>query len=197
MERALGGIVAGVDEAGRGPWAGPVVAAAVILEIASLPEGLIQGLDDSKRLSAKRRVALFEALNGHSRVGVGSAEVDEIDSINILQATMRAMARAVAALGVVPDAAVIDGNHAPDLPCPAHCLIGGDRRGLSVAAASIVAKVTRDRWMVDLARRYPGYGWERNAGYGTAEHRDSLRRLGVTPYHRKSFAPIRNILCSQ
>lgn len=193
MERALGGLVAGVDEAGRGPLAGPVVAAAVILNLDCLTDALLHGLDDSKRLSRPMRVSLFEALASCSRVGIGHADVAEIDRVNILQATLLAMARAVAALGVQPDAALIDGNRAPSLPCVAHCIIGGDGRCLSVAAASVVAKVTRDRWMAALARLHPGYGWERNAGYGTEEHRTALSRLGVTPYHRRSFAPVRNM----
>ena len=194
LERESGGIVAGIDEAGRGPWAGPVVAAAVLLDPETLPESLSRAIDDSKKLSHRRRAVLLDELRRYARIGIGGAEVGEIDTVNILAATMLAMGRAVAALGVVPDLALIDGNRAPTLPCPARCVVGGDGSSLSIAAASIVAKVTRDRIMADLARRFPGYGWERNAGYGTAEHRAALQRLGVTPQHRRSFKPVINIL---
>lgn len=194
LERRHGAVVAGIDEAGRGPWAGPVVAAAVVLD-QTLPSVLTAGIDDSKRLSAARRSALLEILRQHARIGVGRAEVQEIDTLNILEATMLAMRRAVAALGAPPPVyALVDGNRTPSLPCPATAIIKGDATCLSIAAASVVAKVTRDREMAALAVRYPGYGWERNAGYGTAEHRDALTRLGVTPHHRRSFAPIRNML---
>ena len=190
LEEAAGGVVAGIDEAGRGPWAGPVVAAAVILERGAIPAGV----DDSKVLSRKRRETLYDVLLGAARVGVGSAGVDEIDSLNILAASLLAMQRAVADLGAVPDLALVDGNRAPRLPCPVRCVVKGDALSLSIAAASIVAKVTRDRLMADLAVSWPGYGWERNAGYGTREHRAALERLGVTPEHRRSFAPIIKIL---
>ncbi len=186
LESAHDGLVAGVDEAGRGPWAGPVVAAAVILERDAVP----RGIDDSKALSSARREALFKALRASAVIGVGQASVGEIERLNILAAAMLAMARAVEDLGVVPGHALIDGNRAPDLPCPATTLVGGDRRSLSIAAASIIAKVTRDAIMARLAADHPGYGWERNAGYGTAEHRAALDRLGVTPHHRRTFAPI-------
>ena len=187
-------VVAGVDEAGRGPWAGPVVAGAVILEAATLSAALRLGLDDSKKLSPARRNELFALLASEATIGVGRAEVAEIDAVNILEATMRAMARAVDALGRRPDLALIDGNRAPALPCAARCVVGGDGKSLSIAAASIVAKVTRDRLMAELAARFPGYGWERNAGYGTAEHRDALARLGVSAEHRRSYAPVRKML---
>lgn len=186
LERALDGLVAGIDEAGRGPWAGPVVAAAVILERDAVP----QGIDDSKALTRVRRETLFKALQASATIGVGQASVGEIEHLNILAATMLAMARAVEDLGVVPCHALIDGNRAPDLACPATTVVGGDRRSLSIAAASIIAKVTRDAIMARLAADHPGYGWERNAGYGTAEHRAALDRLGVTPHHRRKFAPI-------
>lgn len=181
--------VAGIDEAGRGPWAGPVVAAAVILDPRQVPAGL----NDSKKLSATRREALFGELMAAARTGVGSAGTDEIDRLNILEATMLAMMRAFAALPVVPAHALIDGTRAPPLPCPSTTVVRGDARCLSIAAASIVAKVTRDRLMSDLARAYPGYGWERNAGYGTAEHRRALDQLGLTPHHRRSFAPVARV----
>lgn len=186
--------IAGIDEAGRGPWAGPVVAAAVILDRAALPAALAGGLDDSKKLLAARRDELFALLPGFARIGVGRAEVDEIDRLNILQATFLAMTRAVAALSSVPDLALVDGNRPPALSCKVRCVVGGDGRSLSIAAASVVAKVTRDRVMTELALRHPGYGWERNAGYGTAEHQAALARLGPTSAHRRSFRPVAALL---
>ena len=194
LERAAGGCVAGIDEAGRGPLAGPVIAAAVILDPATLPAMLRDGIDDSKVLSKCRREELFAALRRYADIGIGGASAAEIDRINILAATLRAMGRAVDALGIVPDLALIDGNRTPELACPATAVVRGDQASLSIAAASIVAKVTRDRIMATLARRHPGFGWERNAGYGTAEHKQALTRLGVTPHHRKTFAPINKIL---
>ncbi len=199
LERELGGRVAGVDEAGRGPWAGPVVAAAVVLP-ADLSADLAAAIDDSKKLSRDRREQVFAGLTGLAAIeigidiGVGAADVAEIDRLNILQATMLAMRRAVACLRPAPTAALVDGNRPPGLDCPVRTVVGGDAISLSIAAASIVAKVTRDRRMADLARRHPGYGWERNAGYGTAEHGAALARLGVTPAHRRSFAPIAKLL---
>ncbi len=188
------GPVCGIDEAGRGPWAGPVVAAAVILRPDSIPAGLA----DSKTLAKARREVLFEQLREVAVIGVGRAEVAEIDSLNILAATMLAMSRAVADLaeapGYAPGHALVDGNRAPDLPCGVETLVKGDGRCLSIAAASIVAKVTRDREMTALAARFPGFGWERNAGYGTAEHRAGLARLGPNEMHRHSFKPIRKLL---
>ena len=190
LEREAGGVVCGVDEAGRGPWAGPVVAGAVILDPQAIPEGLA----DSKKLKPARREALLAEIERTARIGVGVAEVGEIDDLNILQATLLAMARAVEDLGVEPGLALVDGNREPKLLCPARCVVKGDDRSLSIAAASIVAKVTRDHMMADLADRFPGYGWERNAGYGTKEHQEALRTLGVTPAHRRSFAPIRALI---
>jgi ribonuclease HII len=193
-EIAFGGVgatICGVDEAGRGPWAGPVVAAAVVLDRDDIPPGL----NDSKKLTARRRAILFDAIRGAASVGVGLASVEEIDSLNILRANDLAMGRAIAALQPLPGAALIDGNRVPPgLPCRAQALVGGDGRSLSIAAASIIAKVTRDRIMSELAKAHPGYGWERNQGYGTAEHRAALTRLGVTPLHRRSFRPIHNML---
>ena len=194
LERDAGGRVAGIDEAGRGPWAGPVVAAAVVIDAGRLGPALAAAIDDSKKLSAPRRRELAAALGQYAEIGIGAASVDEITEHNILQATFRAMERALAALPRPPDRALVDGNRLPDLPCPARAVIGGDRKSLSIAAASIVAKVTRDRIMARLAQRYPGFGWERNAGYGTAEHRGALEVLGVTPHHRRSYAPIHKIL---
>lgn len=183
--------VAGVDEAGRGPWAGPVVAAAVVLDPAEFPDGL----DDSKRLSPARRAILFEALTACARIGVGTATVEEIDSLNILQASYLAMNRAIAALPAPPDHLLIDGRGLPArLPCQADPVIGGDGLSLSIAAASIVAKVTRDRMMVTLAQQHPVYGWETNMGYGVPAHRLALKSHGVTLHHRRSFKPIHNIL---
>ncbi|MEE8123679.1 MAG: ribonuclease HII [Alphaproteobacteria bacterium] len=194
LERAAGGIVAGIDEAGRGPWAGPVIAAAVILDAAMLPGSLLEGLDDSKALTKARREVLFAALTGRARIGIGAASAAEIDRFNILEASLRAMARAVNALGLTPDLALVDGNRSPELPCAVRTVVKGDCLSLSIAAASIAAKVTRDGIMARLAVRHPGFGWEHNAGYGTAEHKDALMRLGVTPHHRKSFAPVNKIL---
>ena len=170
LEAALGGVVAGIDEVGRGPLAGPVVAAAV----------------------ASRRQAAFDALraNPAARVAVAAASAAEIGRLNILRASLLAMRRAAERLGPV-DAALVDGNAAPDLACPVRCVVGGDGISLSIAAASIVAKVIRDRGMARLAARYPGYGWERNAGYPTAEHRAALAALGATPHHRAGFAGIK------
>lgn len=195
LEEEVGGIVAGIDEAGRGPLAGPVVAAAVIFDRARLSPRLLAQIDDSKRLSRARREAAFEALAEVAHIGIGQADVDEIDRINILQASLLAMRRAVVQLRVQPETALIDGNRAPELSCRARCVVGGDRLSVSIAAASIVAKVTRDRLITELARLYPGYGWERNAGYGTKEHLDALQILGITPEHRRSFRPVSDILC--
>lgn len=185
--------VCGVDEAGRGPWAGPVVAAAVIF-----PGAAPEGLNDSKKLSAARREALLPLIFEAGHVGVGEASVAEIDAMNILAASHLAMRRAVAALSVAPAHALIDGNRLPGaLPCPATAVVKGDGRSLSIAAASIVAKVTRDRIMRKLAEAHPEYGWERNAGYGVKAHAEALRRHGPTPHHRRSFAPIRKMLCEE
>ena len=181
----------GVDEAGRGPLAGPVVAAAVILDGARLPDGL----NDSKILTALRREELFSVLVGCAVIGIGRAEVTEIDEVGIVKANDRAMCRALARLPVRPARALIDGNRVPpDFGCPGEAVVKGDGSILSIAAASIVAKVTRDRIMAELALDFPGYGWERNAGYGTPEHHRALEAFGVTPHHRRSFAPIHKIL---
>ena len=190
------GPVAGVDEAGRGPLAGPVVAAAVCFPGLALPPAAHALIDDSKKLSPARREAAFEAILEAGMVGTGEASVAEIDRLNILQATMIAMQRAVAALARPPSVVLVDGNRAPALPQPAYPMVGGDGRSLSIAAASIVAKVTRDRIMARLAADYPGYGWERNAGYGVAAHRAALAALGPTPHHRRTFAPVREVLAN-
>ena len=190
--RAGARVVAGVDEVGRGPLAGPVTAAAVILDLTRIPEGI----DDSKKLPAKRRAALAEAIMRDCDWAVGHASVEEIDAMNILRASHLAMCRAIAGLRQRPDLALIDGNLLPrDLPMPGQAVVKGDARSLSIAAASLVAKFLRDRIMVDLAQQHPGYGWEVNAGYPTKAHRQALLDLGVTPYHRRSFRPVHNILC--
>lgn len=186
--------IAGVDEVGRGPLAGPVTAAAVILD----PDNIPPGLNDSKKLTQKRREALFDAILVSARVGIAHASVEEIDTHNILRASHIAMLRAVAALSPAPDHLLIDGNLIPrDCPVPAEAVVKGDGKSLSIAAASIVAKVTRDRIMVDLAQQHPGYGWETNAGYPSKTHLAALQDLGVTPHHRRSFKPVHNILCPQ
>ncbi len=183
--------VAGVDEVGRGPLAGPVTAAAVILDISAMPDGLM----DSKTLSPKRRDLLSEQIWALADVSVAHASVEEIDSINILQASHLAMCRAVAGLRATPDHVLIDGNLVPKaLDAPATAIVKGDARSVSIAAASIVAKVVRDRIMVDLAQQHPHYGWERNAGYPTKEHREGLKSHGVTPHHRRSFRTVHNML---
>jgi ribonuclease HII len=190
MERAAGGRVAGVDEAGRGPLAGPVVAAAVILH-PKTPRKLRAMLDDSKKLTAEQRLAAFLALRASTaEIAVGAASVTEILRLNILHASMLAMCRAVARLGVAPDLALVDGNYPPKLSCAVQCVVGGDGLCLSIAAASIVAKVIRDRAMARLALRFPGYGWEANAGYATLLHREALHRLGPTRHHREAFGTV-------
>ncbi len=192
LEQAAKGVVAGIDEAGRGPWAGPVVAAAAILDRERIPADIAHRLDDSKKLSHAKREALFACLTqgDWALIGIGMASPAEIDSVNILQATYLAMRRAFEALGVRADLALVDGNRPPPLPCKVQTVVKGDGLSLSIAAASIAAKVTRDRLMTDLSARYPGYGWESNAGYGTAQHQAALAQLGVTPEHRRSFAPV-------
>ncbi len=183
-------IIAGVDEVGRGPWAGPVTVCAVILD----PDNIPEGLNDSKKLTAKRRDVLFDLIMGSAEVSLVHVEVEEIDQINILQATFRGMERAVAGLPSV-DHILIDGNKTPpNLNAPATAVVKGDGKSVSIAAASIIAKVTRDRLMLDLSKSYPGYGWETNAGYGTKIHQSGLLNHGVTPHHRRSFKPIHNIL---
>jgi len=189
--RAGARAVAGVDEVGRGPLAGPVTAAAVILDPVRIPEGL----DDSKKLDSARREQLARLIWRHAEVGVAHASVAEIDTLNILGAAHLAMRRAIAGLRRRPDHLLIDGHISPGgLHCPAEALVKGDARSLSVAAASIVAKVARDRIMVDLAQQFPGYDWGRNKGYPTAGHKAALRELGATPHHRRSFRPVHNIL---
>lgn len=186
-ERAHPGRVAGVDEAGRGPWAGPVVAAAVVLD----PKCIPKGLNDSKALTAERREALWAMLVDCAQLGVGIASVEEIDTINIHWATMLAMERAVAALPADPDHVLIDGNRKPRWTRSCETLVSGDALCVSIAAASIIAKVTRDRLMIALAGDHDGYGWATNKGYGTAEHANALRTMGPCDHHRQSFWPVR------
>ena len=200
IEKSLGlnGLIAGFDEAGRGPWCGPVVAACVCWPDLNIPEDLANAINDSKKLTAKKREALFpQIMASNAIVGIGQASAEEIDELNILQASFLAMHRAleqVQAKGFNPVFGLIDGNRLPKWEIPCQAVIGGDGKSLSIGAASIVAKVTRDRMMANLAQEYPAYGWERNAGYGTAEHIAALREYGPTIHHRKSYAPIKKIL---
>ncbi|MEM7731249.1 MAG: ribonuclease HII [Pseudomonadota bacterium] len=183
--------IAGIDEVGRGPLAGPVTAAAVILDPTRIPAGL----NDSKKLTARKRAALHDQIMEAAEVSVAHASVEEIEDINILRAAHLAMTRAIRGLPRPPDYALIDGNMIPkNLTVPAKAVIKGDARSASIAAASIVAKVTRDRIMMDLAQQYPGYGWDTNVGYGSKKHIDALANLGVTPHHRRYFKPVHNIL---
>lgn len=186
LELVHRGPVVGVDEAGRGPLAGPVVAAAVILDRGRVPDGI----NDSKKLSEKARARICTDIRAAAQVGVGIATVEEIDEINILWATMLAMERAVAALGVTPGMVLVDGNRCPRWGHPSQAVIGGDALCLSIAAASIIAKETRDAMMADYDRQYPGYGWASNKGYGSRQHMDALATLGPTAIHRRSFAPV-------
>jgi len=191
IEDGCRGVVCGVDEAGRGPLAGPVVAAAVIIDRACFLAELRETLDDSKLLRRAAREACHAALARCARIGIGAASVREIDRINILRASLLAMSRAVAALGILPDIALIDGNVAPTLPCAAQTVVGGDGRSFSIAAASVVAKVTRDRIMRALALRHPRYAWDSNVGYSTRAHFEAIAQHGVTVHHRRSFEPVR------
>ncbi len=180
------GPICGIDEAGRGPWAGPVVAAAVILD----PKRIPSGIADSKVLMPEEREAIYSRLMATASVGVGIADVERIDRDNILNATMWAMADAVRKLPLAPHLALVDGNRAPRLKCLTRTIVKGDARSLSIAAASIIAKVTRDRIMVELGRALPVYGFERHKGYGTPEHQHALKVHGVTDHHRRSFRPV-------
>lgn len=196
------GLICGIDEAGRGPWAGPVVAGAAVFLTRNVAPELLAQLNDSKKLTAKKREYLYELLwqeeqAGHVLCGIGEASAAEIDELNILQATFSAMRRAVENLPQKPDVALIDGNRLPkDFPCANECFIGGDGRSYSIAAASILAKVYRDRLMAELAKQYPHYGFEKNAGYGTKAHIEGLRQYGVTPQHRRSYRPIKEFLAT-
>lgn len=185
-----GGLVAGVDEAGRGPWAGPVVAGAVILNPGAIPVGL----NDSKKLSEQKREGLFELIMAQAQVGVGIADVERIDRDNILQASLWAMTQAVAQLAEAPNVVLVDGNKLPQLPMAGQAIVKGDGRSLSIAAGSIIAKVTRDRMMCALGEEYPQYHWHSNKGYGTKAHQQGLSEFGVCSHHRKSFKPIRKLI---
>jgi ribonuclease HII len=190
LERAAGGRVAGVDEVGRGPLSGPVLAAAVVFP-RGVPRKLASMLDDSKKLNAAQRLDAFAALRrSNAEIAIAAASVAEIERLNILHAAMLAMCRAVARLPTAPDLALVDGNFPPALRCKVQCVVGGDGISLSIAAASIVAKVVRDRLMERLGRRYPGYFWHTNAGYSTPAHMRALQELGVTRHHRVGFAPV-------
>ena len=193
-----GAVIVGIDEVGRGPLAGPVMAAAVHIPFALYSDPLMQDITDSKKLNVAKREVISEALVSLVPFGIGVAEVEEIDRINILQATHAAMGRAAAALchslDKIPDLYLIDGNRLPPVPVPARAVVKGDLKSLSIAAASIIAKVHRDKFMSALAEAYPGYGWERNAGYGTAEHLAGIAAYGVTDHHRRSFRPVREAL---
>lgn len=200
LENNCEGYVCGIDEAGRGPWIGPVAAGAVIFLTHDINPELLNGINDSKKLSAKKREYLYELLLkeaecGHLCYGIGEASAAEIDKLNILQATFLAMSRAVEKLSIKPAHALIDGNRLPaDFVCPTTCHIGGDAKSYSIAAASILAKVHRDRLMQKMASQYPGYGLEKNAGYGTKDHIEGLKKFGITPEHRKSYKPIKEFL---
>jgi len=184
--------IVGVDEVGRGPLCGPVTAAAVWLDPTNIPDGL----NDSKKLTAKKRQLLYSQIMEVADVSVAHASVEEIDSLNILRASHLAMTRAIDGLGTAADAALIDGNMIPKGldHLKTQSVVKGDSKSVSIAAASIVAKICRDEIMVALAQQHPGYGWESNAGYGTAQHLEGLRNIGVTPHHRRSFKPVHNIL---
>jgi ribonuclease HII len=187
IEKPFAEPVVGVDEAGRGPLAGPVVAAAVVLDRKRCP----RGIDDSKKLCFEVRESLYGKLQQVARVGVGIATVEEIDRYNIFWATMLAMTRAVEAVGIEPGTVLVDGNRCPDWRYPSKAIVGGDAKSRSIAAASIVAKVTRDRMMAEYAEAHPHYGWVTNKGYGTPEHVAALDVHGLTPLHRRSFAPVK------
>lgn len=191
LARAVGGLVCGVDEAGRGPWAGPVSAAAVILN----PDDLPPGIDDSKALTEKRRFEMEPGIKARALAwGVGFASVEEIAELNILHATGLAMCRAIEAMSVQPVAALVDGNYRFKLPCDVQTVIKGDSLSLSIAAASILAKTARDRLMIELDAQYPGYGFAGHKGYNAPIHSEALRTLGPCPAHRRSWAPIRALL---
>lgn len=190
IENKFKGIISGVDEAGRGPLAGPVVASAVILN----QDNFSDAIDDSKKLSSTKRNIIYQEIRKSSYIGLGMCSVEEIDDLNILNATMLAMKRAVDNLPKKPSLCLIDGNVIPkNLNCDAQCIVKGDSKSLSVAAASIVAKVTRDEIMYKLAQEYPNYFWEKNSGYGTQQHIEAISNFGITKHHRRSFKPIKNL----
>ena len=197
-QQGISDLIVGLDEAGRGPWCGPVVAACVGWPDLNCPTELAALLDDSKKLTPQKRALLFDRIIASTPVwGIGQASAKEIDEINILQASFLAMRRAVDEViqkGFTPQVVLIDGNRLPNWEIQKQAIVGGDGKSLSIAAASILAKVTRDRIMTELAQKYPYYGWEKNAGYGTKTHQEGLARYGITPEHRRSYAPIKKLL---
>lgn len=195
FESKFNGVVAGIDEVGIGSWIGPVMATAVILT-PEVPKNILGRLHDSKKLSFAKREQVYKELiqNPHVIYGIGSADLQEIETLNIRQATFLAMARAVDALEIKPDAVIVDGNARPTLPCPIQMIVKGDQRSYSIAAASIIAKVTRDSLVREYSESFPDYGWAKNAGYGTKQHKIALEENGVTPYHRKGYAPVSKLL---
>ncbi len=198
LELAHGGLVCGLDEAGRGPLAGPVVAACVYIPTEARGESFWALVNDSKKLSEKKRDMLYDLIVAHTHYGIAEASTEEIDEINILQASLLAMSRSLnvmcSSFNVAPALALVDGNRKPKLSCAVQTVVKGDSISLSIAAASILAKVTRDRVMNDLCQKFPMYGWSRNAGYGTAEHLRAMNDHGVTAHHRRSFAPVRSLV---
>lgn len=197
LEVQLGGLVCGLDEAGRGPLAGPVVAACVYIPEDVRKESFWSGVNDSKKLSEKKRETLYDLIINHTSYGIAEATVQEIDQINILQASLLAMSRSLdlmrANFNLTPEMALVDGNQKPKLPCRIQTVVKGDSISLSIAAASILAKVTRDRVMNELCQKFPVYGWSNNAGYGTASHLEAISIHGATPHHRLSFAPLKKV----
>lgn len=200
LEDDVNGLVAGVDEAGRGPWVGPVVAGCAVFLKREVDERLLENLNDSKKLSKKKREMLYDLLfeeqkKGNMLLGIGEASAQEIDEINILNASFLAMKRAITAANAKPDLVLVDGNREPkDFGFKTKAVIKGDAKSYSISAASILAKVYRDRLMEEMAKKYTGYGFEKNAGYGTKAHIEGLKQFGVTPEHRKSYAPIKEFL---
>jgi ribonuclease HII len=196
-EAKFPGIVVGIDEVGRGPLAGPVMAAAYVFKTYDIPKDLFEKIDDSKKLTPLKRQNLVEALKMYGYYAIGSASVKEIDDINILQASFLAMQRALMGLKIIPAQILVDGKMKPPFPYPTLPIIQGDSKSLSIAAASILAKVKRDELMMRLSHRYPHYAWQKNAGYGTKEHREAIDAYGITKHHRLSFAPMKNMLANE
>lgn len=194
FENKHDGLACGVDEVGRGPLAGPVVAAAVILNRAAFPQNILEHINDSKKVSQKKRAYLFDKIHEYAHVSIAECSVEEIDTLNILQASLMAMKKAIDGLRVKPAIALIDGNKAPRTPCRTETIVKGDSRSYSIAAASIIAKHYRDNLMNTYALEFPQYGWDKNAGYGTTAHLKAIEIHGITPLHRRSFSPISKCL---